>query len=218
MGARSRRRFRDVQDLCDRAGLDRGMLNALAEAGALRGIAGHRHRARWASAAVQPPREDLLRGVDGRERLDDQGIAIRPPDPRDDLEADYRSTGLTLGRHPVAFVRGELRRRRVQTAREVLALPHGRRTRACGLVTMRQRPQTANGTMFLTLEDETGSLNVVLWPRVWERQRAVVLGTSLLAVDGVLETDGEVHHLIADRLQDFDGMLEGLRTRSRDFC
>ena len=82
---------------------------------------------------------------------------------------------------------------------------------------MRQRPQTANGTMFLTLEDETGSLNVVLWPRVWERQRAVVLGTSLLAVDGVLETDGEVHHLIADRLQDFDGMLEGLRTRSRDF-
>ncbi|MEE4173023.1 MAG: error-prone DNA polymerase [Xanthomonadales bacterium] len=218
VAARDRRRFRDTQDLCDRAGLDRGLLNALAEAGALRGIAGHRHRARWASAAVQPPRQDLLHGVDGRERLDDRGIAIRPPDPRDDLEADYRSTGLTLGRHPVAFVRGELRRRRIRTARDVLALPHGRHTRACGLVTMRQRPQTANGTMFLTLEDETGSLNVVLWPRVWERQRAVVLGTGLLAVDGVLETDGEVHHLIAERVEDYDALLDGFRTRSRDFC
>ncbi len=216
--ARSRRRFRDTQDLCDRAKLDRGMLAALAEAGALRGIAGHRHRARWASAAVQAPREDLLLGVDGRDRVDDRGIAIRPPDPRDDLDADYRSTGLTLGRHPVAFVRGELRRRRIRTVRDVLSLPHGRRTRACGLVTMRQRPQTANGTLFLTLEDETGSLNVVLWPRVWERQRAVVLGTGLLAVDGVLETDGEVQHLIADRLEDFDALLDGFRTRSRDFC
>ena len=83
---------------------------------------------------------------------------------------------------------------------------------------MRQRPQTANGTMFLTLEDETGCINAVLWPRTWERQRAIVLGAGLLAVDGVLETDGDVHHLIADRLHDYSALLAGLSTRSRDFC
>jgi len=218
VAARAQRCFRDTQDLCDRARLDRRELDALAEAAALRGIAGHRHRARWASAAVQPAREDLLAGVDGGEGKDSRGVSIRPPDPRDDLEADYRTTGLTLGRHPVAFVRGTLKQRRTRTAREVITLPHGTRTRACGLVTMRQRPQTANGTMFLTLEDETGSVNVVLWPRVWERQRAEVLGTGLLAVDGVLETDGDVHHLVAERVHDYDPLLRGFRSRSRDFC
>ncbi len=216
--ARATRAFRDAQDLCDRARLDRGELNALAEAGALRGIAGHRHRARWETAAVQPAATDLLEGVDGRDRQDSRAVSIRPPDPRDDVIADYRATGLTLGRHPVAFVRAELRRRRARTAREVTALPHDTPTRACGLVTMRQRPQTANGTMFLTLEDETGTVNVVLWPRVWERQRAVVLGTGLIAVDGVLESDGDVHHLIAGRLHDWDALLAGFRARSRDFC
>jgi error-prone DNA polymerase len=218
VSARAQRRFRDPQDLCDRASLDRRALNALAEAGALRGIAGHRHRARWASAATQAVRDDLLNGVDSRELRDSGAVSIRPPAARDDLEADYRSTGLTLGRHPVAFIRSELRRRRTRTAREIIALPHGTRTRACGLVTLRQRPQTASGTMFLTLEDETGTLNVVFWPRVWERQRALVLGSGLLAVDGVLESDGDVHHLIAERVEDFDPLLRGFRSPSRDFC
>ena len=218
VSARAQRRFRDTQDLCDRADLDRRELNALAEAAALRGMAGHRHRARWEAAAVQPSRQDLLDGVDGRDAQDSRAVAVRPPTPWDDLEAEYRATGLTLGKHPVAFVRGELRRRRARPASEVVALPHGSRVRACGLVTMRQRPQTANGTMFLTLEDETGAVNVVLWQRVWERHRAVALGTGLLAVDGVLESDGDVHHLVADRLHGFDELLRGFRARSRDFC
>jgi error-prone DNA polymerase len=111
-----------------------------------------------------------------------------------------------------------LKRRRALTARELHALPHGRRARACGLVTMRQRPMTASGTVFLTLEDETGCVNVVIWPRLFEKQRAAIIGSQLLAIDGVLETDGEVHHLIAERVHDFSGLAEGLRSKSRDFC
>jgi error-prone DNA polymerase len=77
---------------------------------------------------------------------------------------------------------------------------------------------TASGTVFLTLEDETGCVNVVVWPRMFEKQRAELLGAHLLAIDGTLETDGEVHHLIADRLHDFSYLAAGLHSRSRDFC
>ena len=179
---------------------------ALAEAAALRGIAGHRHRARWEVAAIEKQPADLLEGV---ARADDE-TAIRPASEKDDMRADYAATGLTLGRHPVALLRGVLRQRRVRTAQQLLQLEHGTLARACGLITMRQRPMTANGTIFLTLEDETGHVNVVVWQRLWERQRSVILNTSLLAVDGVMESDGEVYHLIAKRLHDFDELMKGL--------
>jgi error-prone DNA polymerase len=136
----------------------------------------------------------------------------------DDLRADYASTGLTLGRHPLALLRPALRRRRARTARELQQQPHGSRVRACGLVTMRQRPMTASGTVFLTLEDETGCVNAVIWPRLFEKQRAEILGSQLLAIDGVMETDGDVHHLIADRVHDFSDLAGSLRSKSRDFC
>ena len=116
------------------------------------------------------------------------------------------------------MIRKQLRQRRVITAQQLLNLKHGTHTRACGLITMRQRPMTANGTIFLTLEDETGHVNVVIWQRLWERQRSIVLNASLIAVDGVMESDGEVYHLIARRVYDFGGLMEGLATRSRDFC
>jgi len=115
-------------------------------------------------------------------------------------------------------VRGALKRRRAITARELHALPHGARARACGLITLRQRPMTANGTVFLTLEDETGTVNAVIWSRLFEKQRATILSSRLLAIDGVLETDGDVHHLIADRVHDFSELVENLDSRSRDFC
>jgi error-prone DNA polymerase len=243
--ARAEGPFRDAQDLTTRAALDRHDLAVLAEAAALRGLAGHRHRARWEIAAVEKPVDDLLNGaavIDScgsalaRDRPQaashkrshtmkkpprhesEQKVTIRPPTQADDTRADYASTGLTLGPHPLALLRPVLKRRRALTARELHALPHGSRVRACGLITMRQRPMTASGTVFLTLEDETGCVNAVLWPRVFERHRAVILGANLLAIDGVLETDGAVHHLIADRVHDFSELVRGLENRSRDFC
>ena len=220
--ARENSPFRDAQDLGSRAGLDRHDLAVLAEAAALRGLAGHRHRARWEIAAVEkkqgqskaPGQSDLALYSDPNPDF----LSIRPPSAVDDTRADYASTGLTLGRHPVALLRSILRHRRAKTATELNGLPHGSRVRACGLVTMRQRPMTASGTIFLTLEDETGCINAVLWPRLWEKQRAEILGATLLAIDGVMETDGEVHHLIASRVHDFSSLAGGLSTRSRDFC
>ena len=212
--ARNKQAFTDTQDLCTRAQLNRRELAALAEAAALRGIAGHRHRARWEVAATEKQPADLLQGIS----LKDDATAIRPASETDDLRADYAATGLTLGRHPVTLIRSILRQRRVRTAQQLLQLKHGTHTRACGLITMRQRPMTANGTIFLTLEDETGHVNVVVWQRLWERQRSIILNASLIAVDGVMESDGEVYHLIARQVHDFDMLMKGLKTKSRDFC
>ena len=212
--ARTRAPFSDVQDLCTRTQLNQRELAALAEAAALKGIVGHRHRARWQVAAIEKQPADLLQGIARK----DDATAIRPASEADDLRADYAATGLTLGRHPVAMIRKQLRQRRVITAQQLLNLKHGSHTRACGLITMRQRPMTANGTIFLTLEDETGHVNVVIWQRLWERQRNIVLNASLIAVDGVMESDGEVYHLIARQVHDFGGLMKGLKTRSRDFC
>ena len=214
VAARERQVFRDVQDLAARAALDRHDLAVLAEAAALRGLAGHRHRSRWEVAAVESPAPLW----NGGQRTRPERVAIRPPTEADDIRADYAATGLTLGRHPVALLRPRLCRRRAVTATELSALPHGSRVRACGIVTMRQRPATASGTIFLTLEDETGCVNAVIWPRLWEKQRAAILGATLLAIDGVVETDGAVRHLIADRVHDFSELADGLATRSRDFC
>ncbi len=226
-GEREKRPFASVQDLAHRAGLDRHDMAVLAEAAALRGLAGHRHRARWEIAAVEKPGGKL----GGQSQVPGQidlaldsdpnshgSVSIRPPSEAEDTRADYASTGLTLGRHPVALLRPLLRRRRAITARELRERPHGSRVRACGLITMRQRPATASGTIFLTLEDETGFVNAVIWPRLFEKQRAEILAASLLAVDGVMETDGEVHHLIADRVHDFSHLAGSLHSKSRDFC
>lgn len=212
--ARQNAIFTGVQDLSTRANLNQRELAALAEAAALKGLAGHRHRARWQVAAIEKQPADLLQGITRK----DDDTSIRPASETDDLRADYASTGLTLGRHPVAIIRNQLRQRRVITAQQLLKLKHGSFARACGLITMRQRPMTANGTIFLTLEDETGHVNVVVWQRLWERQRSIVLNASLIAVDGTMESDGEVYHLIAKRLHDFGELAKGLQTRSRDFC
>jgi len=212
--ARTNRSFTSTQDLCNRAHLNRRDLAVLAESAALRAITGHRHRARWEVAAIEKQPDDLLKGV----ARNDAAAAIRPASETDDLRADYAATGLTLGRHPVALIRNILKQRRIRTAQQLLQLKHGTHTRACGLITMRQRPMTANGTIFLTLEDETGHVNVVIWQRLWERQRSIILNASLIAVDGIMESDGEVYHLIARRVHDFDELVKGLQTRSRDFC
>ena len=210
---RQRHPFEHLQDFQDRVRPDAGERRALAEGGALRGLAGHRHRAVWSVAALDVGQRDLLQGAP----IDDDRVALRPPAERDDLLADHARLGLSLERHPLALLRPRLRQRRAVTAEELARLPHGRRTRACGLVTLRQRPSTASGTVFITLEDETGMVNVVIWPRVWERQRATFLHGRVLAVDGVVETDGAVRHLIADRVHDYGDLAPELTVRSRDF-
>jgi error-prone DNA polymerase len=210
--ARRERPFADVADLARRASLDRRDLGCLAAAGALDSLAEHRRRAYWDVAGV-----DTRAGVLRDAPVAEAAPRLRPPTEGENLVADYASLGLTLGRHPLALLRNRLRRMRLATAEEIRGLPHGRRARACGIVTGRQRPDTASGVVFVTLEDETGYVNVVVWASLAERQRRELLGARLMTVAGVIEREGEVVHLVARALVDHSALLGGLATRSRDF-
>ncbi len=210
--ARCVRPFESVADLALCAALNRGDLSKLAAAGALASLAGHRRHAHWLAAGTERPTA-LLEHAPMQEEL--PGLA--PPREADDLLADYRSTGLTLGRHPLALLRHRLARMRLSTASELHALPNGKRARTAGIVTCRQRPGTAQGVVFVTLEDETGHVNVVIWRDLVERQRRELLGARLLGVEGVLQKEGGVVHLVAHRLVDHSRWLGGLMPESRDF-
>ncbi len=206
------RPYASVEDLARRAALDRRDLGALARAGALASLAGHRRRARWAAAGA-----DVLPGLLAPAKAPQPLPALEAPAEGEDLVDDYASLGLTLGRHPLALLRGRLSRLGLQPAERLAALPHGRPARAAGLVTCRQRPDTATGVVFVTLEDETGTVNVVVWRDLVERQRRELLGASLMAVEGTIQREGEVVHLVARRLADHSVLLGRLASRSRDF-
>jgi len=206
------RPFESVDDLAQRAALDRRDLSRLAAAGALASLAGHRRQAHWLAAGVERA-PDMLRAMPMHEAPAD----LVSPGEGEDIVADYASLGLTLRRHPLALLRDRLTRLKLLTAERLRALPHGRVARAAGLVTCRQRPDTASGVIFVTLEDETGCVNVIVWRNLVERQRRELLGAHLLGVEGVIERDGEVVHLVARRLFDHDSLLGRLAISSRNF-
>ncbi|WP_034607096.1 error-prone DNA polymerase [Chitinimonas koreensis] len=194
------------------AALDRRSLGALAEADGLAALTGHRRQARWLAGGLGGA-ADLTAGLD-----EDLAPADLPvPRLGEEIAGDYRSVGLSLRAHPVSLLRAGLRRERLLSAGEILACQDRQPARACGIVTTRQRPGTAKGTTFVTLEDETGCVNVVVWSDLAERQRKELLGARLLAVYGVVQRDGAVVHLLAKRLVDKSALLGELLVESRDF-
>jgi error-prone DNA polymerase len=217
VAARRQAPFVDLADLAHRAELGRGDLDLLAAAGALRRLAGHRRQAAWAAAAV-PLQHDLFAGIALREEV----VEFTAPREGDDIAADYRSLGLTLGRHPLALLRPRLAAKRYLPAMELRERGDRAVVRCAGIVTCRQRPGTASGVIFLTLEDETGSANIVVFKDLACRQRRLLLGSRLLGVAGQLQVQGEgehaVVHLVAKRLFDHSELLGSLVTTSRDFC
>lgn len=210
--ARADKPFRDVADLARRAKLNRRDLNALADADALAALAGHRRAALWETIGVEV-RPALLADA----TFDECQPSLLPPTEGDSVVADYARLGLTLRSHPLALLRARLTAMNLCTAAEVQRAAHGAILRAAGIVTCRQRPDTASGVTFVTLEDETGMINVIVWRRVAERQRRELLGSRLLAVYGQVERQGEVVHLVAGRLVDHTQLLGRLTTESRDF-
>lgn len=218
--ARAQQAFADVADLARRARLDVKELNQLAAADALRSLAGHRRQQVWQGAALKSA-PALLRDAP----IDEAPLALPAAPEGEEIVHDYAALGLTLRRHPLALLRERLARRGMHSSAELKALPHGRQVIACGLVIGRQRPATAKGTIFVTLEDETGSVNVIVWKsvRADEQQRNALLRARLLAVEGEWQRDqgsgGQVTHLIAQRFYDLTpllGRIAGLTT-SRDF-
>jgi error-prone DNA polymerase len=201
-----------VDDLAARARLDRSELKALAAGGALAALSGHRHQAYWQATGAQP-----LSGVLEGASTAEVPLALPAPTEGEDLAADFRALGFTLGRHPLTLLRPRLTQLRFVTAEELNRYPDRKLARAAGLVTCRQRPGTASGVVFVTLEDETGVANVIVHADLVERQRRELIGARLLGVYGQLQREGEVVHLIARRLVDHSDLLGSLVTRSRDF-
>ncbi|WP_404436526.1 error-prone DNA polymerase [Stutzerimonas chloritidismutans] len=205
--------FAAVDDLCLRARLDARAREQLADAGALQSLAGHRHQARWAVAGIEPQ----LPLFADQTPTQEAPVPLPLPSTGEDLLTDYATLGTTLGPHPLALLRGQLTRKRCRSSSELANVPHGRMVSVAGLVIGRQRPQTASGVIFVTLEDEFGMINVVVWRDLAERQRRVLIQSQLLRVDGHLESANGVRHVIAGRLSDLSDLLTGLDIRSRDF-
>jgi error-prone DNA polymerase len=215
--ARREAPFTSPEDLARRARLDARDLQALAQADALRALSGHRHQAAWAVAGIDTRATPMLRET----RFHEAAVALPEPPEAEDTLADYRALGLTLNRHPLALLREELARFRVQPAAVLNTYPNGRLARASGIVTHRQRPGTAKGTMFVTLEDDTGAVNAIVWPAVVESQRKPLLAARLLTLYGRWQCQGEgdrvVRHLVVMKAIDHSDLLQGLASRSRDF-
>ena len=212
VAARQAGTFADVAELARRAALDAGTLRTLASGGALAGLAGHRRQSLWQAAGAVP-----LPGLLAHAPGGDVSATLVAPQASEEVVADYAHLGFTLGPHPLAFLRSTLAGLRFVTAAQIAAAPDRMLVRAAGLVTCRQRPGTARGTLFLTLEDETGMSNIIVRPELFERQRAILLHARLLGVFGQVSRQGQVVHLVASRVVDHSGLLGALEARSRDF-
>jgi len=216
--ARREQPFDSVQDLAARAALDRGDLEALAAAGAFASLSGNRHLAFWEVAGTERPLplEAALIHSPQQEAHEPTPL-LRTPTEGERIVADYASIGLTLGRHPLALLRESLQAKRLLTARDLNGMTHGKPVRTAGIVLMRQRPGTASGVTFLTLEDETGQVNIIVWERVGDEYRRPLVESRLLEVQGELQRQEGVMHVVAHRLIDRSPLLGELITRSRDF-
>jgi error-prone DNA polymerase len=210
--ARSKNLFSSTQDLALQAGLDAGDLKALASADALASLSGHRRQQVWDASALHAA-PALLKDTP----VDEDFLELEAASEGEEVVFDYAALGMSLRKHPLELLRPLLARQRLSTAAQLHDAPHGKLARACGLVTMRQQPGSAKGVVFVTLEDETGTVNVIVWKSIKEKQRQTLLQSRLLAVYGQWQREGEVRHLVAQYLVDMSHLLGSLATTSRDF-
>jgi len=227
--ARIDRCFASPHELAHRAGLDRESLLHLARAGALASLGLDRRRAVWECMRCldRPQIRPLLEGLEDDDAIDELSLPV--PSRQDEVITDYRTAGLSLSAHPIEFERVRLALQGIVTAMTATAAPEGRRVRVAGIVLTRQRPATAKGTIFLTIEDETGAVNVVVRPEVWERVGHLARRAAVLVVQGRVQRRGPVVHVVATGLESAapqDGpacspassAIASLPRMSRDFC
>jgi error-prone DNA polymerase len=222
LDARAQAPFTSTEDLALRAELDAKDMAALAAADALMSLSGHRRQQVWDATATRDTGgrgATLLRGVP----VNEEALQLPAAPEGEEIVGDYAALGLTLRRHPLALLRPRLARMKLMSAEQLRQVPTGQTVRACGIVKGRQRPGTANGTIFVTLEDETGNVNVIVWNHVIEAWREPLLKSHLLAVQGTWQRDddnqGKVQHLIATGFKDLTPLMGRLAesNTSRDF-
>ncbi|HLK70398.1 MAG TPA: error-prone DNA polymerase [Steroidobacteraceae bacterium] len=210
--ARTTQGFRSIDDLAVRASLPQRALQSLAAAGALACLSTHRHEASWRALGVERL-PAMLQGLSAEE----PPAQLPAPSEGEQILADYRHLGLTTGRHPLALLRSRLVNLGFSSSTDLRQLPDGRRVRVGGLVTHMQQPATASGVVFASLEDESGILNIILWPKLFAAQRREALEASLLVVDGTLQRRDSVAHVVAQQLHNRSLWLGSLQRSSRDF-
>ncbi|WP_191059475.1 error-prone DNA polymerase [Geminicoccus harenae] len=207
------RPYASIGDLWRRAGVPVVALQRIAEADGFSGSLGlARREAIWAIGALRD--QELPLFATGPE-LVEPDVALEPMTSGGEVVEDYATTGLTLRQHPLAFLRNDLASTGHRPCQELAAAPDGSRLAVAGLVLVRQRPGSASGVLFITIEDEGGIANLVVWPSVFERCRRVVLGSRMLGVSGRVQRQGEVIHLVAERLDDLSGLLASIGSRNQ---
>ena len=210
--------FRDQMELVKRVKLQQPTLSLLADAGALQSLSGDRRAAYWQSLARDKnDREMPLFAHSQVDHDEEVPESLRRMNPIEEIYADYQSTGLSLQGHPMSFLRTRLADKRVTTARDLESTANGRFVRVAGMILLRQRPSTAKGITFVTMEDETGSINLVLKPDVWKEYYLICKQSHAWFVHGVLENREGVIHVVAARIEDLQQSIGPITIRSRDF-
>ncbi|MEM6580532.1 MAG: error-prone DNA polymerase [Pseudomonadota bacterium] len=215
--ARQQGPFRQVSNLRKRAQLDKRDMEALADADALASLSGHRHQSQWQIMALEQPKPLLQAEQSEPGSYFDDGVKLPAPSVAEEVLSDYRATGLTLRPHPMSLLRHKPPFNRCKRHTDLPSVGNKRFVRIAGLVTCRQRPGSAAGVLFLTLEDETGNSNIVVWKRTQEQFRQALMTGQLLLVNGILETKDGVIHIIAGGLYDHTDELKALKISSRNF-
>jgi error-prone DNA polymerase len=210
--ARQQQPFRDIADLARRAQLNAGDIKALAASDACATLTGNRRQAQWQALGIEEP---LPLFPDPQ--TNEATPLLIPPREGEEIIADYSRVGLSLRRHPLALLRPRLRDLHCLSSEDLRRQSNGQRIITGGIVTSRQRPGTASGVVFLTLEDEFGQINVIVWRRLVERYRRAVVGAYLLVVEGEIQCKDEVLHIVAHRLHDQSALIGALPLHSRDF-
>jgi len=214
IGARGEQPYRSVADAWQRAGVPVAALERIAEADGFLRVGLDRRQALWEIRGLADSRLPLFAAAD---EAAEPGVALPPMPQGGEVVEDYRSVGLSLRRHPVAFLRDELARERILPCAALAELRDGARATVAGVILVRQRPGSASGVLFITIEDETGHANLIVWPSVFERQRRLVMSASMLGCRGKVQKEGEVIHVIADHLTDFSPLLASVGGRGEVF-
>jgi len=215
--------YRSIDDLWRRVRLSSGAMEALASADAFQPDFGlSRRAALWALKGLRDEPLPLFAAATEREasafpEQDEPEIALRPMTAGGEVVEDYGHVGLTLRAHPLSFLREDLRQRRFVPCGDAVASPDRRWVKTAGLVLVRQRPGSAKGVIFVTIEDETGIANLVVWPKIFDRFRRIVLGSGMLGVSGRLQREGEVVHIVARELFDLSADLLSVGQRDTPF-
>jgi error-prone DNA polymerase len=210
--ARRTTKYRSIEDLWRRANIPVAVLERLAEADAFQTVGLNRRQALWAIRGLSDTRLPLFDSVPAEPDAEPE-VALAAMTAGREVVEDYRATGLSLRSHPVSFLRQDLAARRIVRCADLMTIRDGKRVEVAGIILVRQRPGSAHGVLFVTIEDETGHANLILWPSVFEAHRRLVLSASMIACRGKLQREGEVIHVIAEHLTDLSDLLRGVGER-----